>query len=459
MLFGVPDLKKTLTAMAVLVAFCVAFSSCGGSSSNTGHRSGLKFRAFVFNPLFPGGVGPAQFLNIIDATQDLLSLDAISLGGTTPPTPGFMVLFPNKRFTLVLSGKTISLLNNATEAVSGPSGGTGLITLPDVTQSIAVGADNLTGYAAVPNASVGAPAPGAIEVLDFSSLGIVAALPVAGAQYVVASHNGNRVLAFGSAPDTVTAISPSLIGTINDPRTPVTNPPGCSPTPGSVNSCPFDHPVWAIFTSDDSTAYIFNAGPELGGTAASITALDMTGTAPAVLWTLGVPSATYGLLSGNTLYVAGSMPLPTPTSNTCTGSTTATLATKCGQLSVIDLPSKTVASSAIITDGYHSRMEMGANGQLFIGSQTCTTINAQTPGNTSNPPEIRGCLSIFNTANSAVVVPPQQGDVNGIAPITGRIVVYVCQGGGLQIYDTTTDKLQVTQVTIIGQADDVKLVD
>lgn len=444
MLFGVPDLKKILTAMAVLVAFCVAFPSCGGYSSNTAHGSGLKFRAFVSNPLFPGSFAATPVLNIVDTTRDVLSFDRIPLGGNPAPAPGFMLLFPNKRFTLVFSGTTITLVNNATEGVSGPSGGTGLVTLPEVTKSIAVAADNLTGYAAVPNALAGSSAPGAVEVLDFSSLSIIAALPVAGAQFVVASHNGNRVLAFGSANDTVTVISPSLVGTSQDPRTP-------------VRSSSLDHPVWGIFSSDDSTAYIFNAGPQLGGTAASITALDMTATTPAVLWTLAVPAATFGLLSGNTLYVAGQLSPPTPGANTCAGSATPTLATSCGELSVIDLGSRTVTSSAIITDGYHNHMEMGANGQLFIGSRTCTAINAQTPNNTSG--EIRGCLSIVNTANLNVVIPPQNGDVTGIAPITGRIVVYVCQGGGLQIYNTATDKLQVTQVTITGQADDVKLVD
>jgi hypothetical protein len=38
-------------------------------------------------------------------------------------------------------------------------------------------------------------------------------------------------------------------------------------------------------------------------------------------------------------------------------------------------------------------------------------------------------------------------------------VVYVTEGGELRIYDTTTDALQATQINIIGQAIDVKLVD
>ena len=35
----------------------------------------------------------------------------------------------------------------------------------------------------------------------------------------------------------------------------------------------------------------------------------------------------------------------------------------------------TVTSSGIvITDGYHTRLALGANGQLFIGAHTCTEI-------------------------------------------------------------------------------------
>jgi hypothetical protein len=68
-------------------------------------------------------------------------------------------------------------------------------------------------------------------------------------------------------------------------------------------------------------------------------------------------------------------------------------------------------------------------------------------------------LSIVNTSKSTVVVPPLQGDVTGIQPISRRNVVYVVQNGELGIYDTTTDKLQTTQVDIIGQAVDVKQVD
>jgi hypothetical protein len=128
---------------------------------------------------------------------------------------------------------------------------------------------------------------------------------------------------------------------------------------------------------------------------------------------------------------------------------------------VIDTASMTVTGSATITDGYHDRMQISQNGQLYIGSHSCTNINI-------SGGEVRGCLSIFNTNSPGVVIPPNIGDVTGIQQITGRDIVYVVQNSALGIYDTTTNRLQVTpgdvlnntgQVDIVGQLFDVKLVD
>jgi hypothetical protein len=131
-------------------------------------------------------------------------------------------------------------------------------------------------------------------------------------------------------------------------------------------------------------------------------------------------------LNGSTLYVAGTSPAG-------------------GALTVISVSSNTVLNTSpiAISNGYHNRMAISTNGELFIGARTCTT----------------GCLSIFSPTNSSVVVPSVSGDVTGIQSITGRNVVYVCQAGALNIYDTTTNALQKTQVDIVGQAVDVELVD
>jgi len=121
----------------------------------------------------------------------------------------------------------------------------------------------------------------------------------------------------------------------------------------------------------------------------------------------------------------------------------------------------TVTGSAIITDGYHDRMQVSQNGQLYIGSHSCTNINI-------SGGEVRGCLSIFNTNAPGVVIPANVGDVTGMQQIAGRDIVYVIQNGALEIYDTDTNQLQVTpgdtlnnngQVDIVGPLFDVKLVD
>jgi len=119
-------------------------------------------------------------------------------------------------------------------------------------------------------------------------------------------------------------------------------------------------------------------------------------------------------------------------------------------ISNVDCTSATLVNcqTVAITDGYHDHIQMGSNGQLFVGSRSCTSA---------------GCLSIFNTVSSQVTQPSTGGDVTGIEPIPIRNVVYVCQGGLLRVYNTTTDALQniptVGQPNVLGQAIDVKAVD
>jgi len=448
MFLGASRLKQAVFSVLALAAACGIMVSCGSNYNPTTpgtvtNPATIKAHVFVSNPLFPNGNSTAPVLNVVDAQLDLLSPSVVNVGATSP-NPGMMVLFPNKRFTLVYSPtkNTLSVINNTTQSVGAATSGSNTsITLPGFTESIAIAPDNATGFAAVPTAPVtpgtGQP-PGLVKVLNLSNNSISSGVPVPGAQYLAQSHNGNRILVLGSRADTVTMIAPSAIGTSTDPRTDIQSPM-------------FDHPVWAIFSSDDSTAYVLNCGPECGGTTASVAVLDVNSNLVGA--TIPVDSATIGLLSNSTLYVAGTK----PGADTCAASTPPTLATACGEVSVVDLTSMVVTATATISDGYHNHMEMGANGQLFIGARTCTNIKV--PASGSNPGEVRGCLSIFNTAKSSAIVPPAIGEVTGIQPINRRSVVYVAQNGQLTIYDTTTDKLQTTQVDIIGQAVDVKQVD
>jgi hypothetical protein len=350
-------------------------------------------------------------LNIVDALHDVLSTSVVSVLGDSAQ-PGLMAVSSNLRFTLVYSpsGNSVTVIDNTTETVAAAAGTTTTlpaIALPGFTESIAISPFATSAYAAVPTAPVVGQAPGAVEVLNLQNGSITASIPVPGAHFLICSPDGNHVLVFSDNSDTVTVISTILIGTSTDPRSFVTG---------------FDRPVWGIFSSS-ATAYVMDCGPQCGGKAAGVSVLDVG--ASATLTTTPVSAATYGLLNGSSLYVAGTPPPSPPGTNTCTGTTTA--ATTCGQLSVIDIGTMQVTGLPVtITDGYHDRMQISQNGQLYIGSHSCANINV--PGR-----EVRGCLSIFNTNSPGVVIPPSNGDVTGIQQIPGRNIVYLVQNGVLAI--------------------------
>jgi hypothetical protein len=440
MLFGVPRLKRTLIALVVSALTSALLVSCSSYANRTSGPSGLAFRAFVSNPLHVGTGGISPALQIVDASKDILSAAGVSLAGVLPDA-GMMVVSPEKDRTLVVSPSSdrIAVVDNATEAT------TTAIALPGATESLFVWTDGISAFVAIPSAPVPGQAAGVVVWVDISNGAIRATIPVPGAHYLVPSPTGNVILIFSDNSNSVTLLFPALLGTGSQTNAQVP----CSATP--VAACTvsgFDRPVWGVFNGGGTTAYVFNCGLECGGASnASIVALDLatqTGGTPIPLVSGGViGGATTGLLSGNTLYVAG-----TPPGTACG---TGTAAQNCGVLSVVDVGSSSVTATGLIPDGYHNRIQMGANGQLFVGSRTCTNVTSTT--------ETRGCLAIFDSVHSKVIVPPQSGDVTGIEPILRRSVVYVCQGGGLQIYDTTTDQTQLTQVNIVGQAIDVRVVD
>ena len=376
-------------------------------------------------------------LVIVDGYNDTLPrASEISAGSS----PGLMALSPNRATLLAFDSvsNSVEVVNTQKETL------TGSIQLPGPTTSMVALATG-SGYAAVPATPFASgPPPGAVVVMNLSAGSITATLSVPSAQTVVSSPDGTHLLVFSNDSDVVTIVYPPLVNV----SSPVT-----ATVPG------FDRPVYGVFSADGSTAYILNCGPECGsGTAsASVQTLDMT-TLTLVGAPVAVDGATIGWLSGSTLYVAGT----SPTNNLCTGQTTA--AKTCGRLDIIDLGSMTVTGRTVITDGYHDRIDMSVNGQLFIGSQACTNV-----GNVNNVQgEVRGCLSIYNTANAAVVIPPDNGDVTGLQSFTTRDVEYVAEGGNLRVYDTLTDSLLVETtnnitetgtIIITGYIIDVKAID
>jgi hypothetical protein len=433
-----------------LLALCILATSCGSyrSARNQG-RSRLAFRAFVSNPLSVTQLGTGSpALNIVDASKDVLSLFSVSLLATVPDA-GQMALSPNKARTLVFSpsNNQFAVVDNITET---PLSGVSAIGLPGSTESFFISSDNKTAYAAVPGAVVSGQPSGVVEQIDISRGGITATIPIPGAHYLSAAPSGNQILVFSDNSNLVTLLTPSLLANGNSSNL---QGPCTSTTTVACTIAGFDRPVTGIFNTGGTAAYVLNCGPECGGVASSAALLDLSQSPPAVINSVALPAATAGLLNGSTLYVAGT---PASPLDDCAGVTTA--APSCGRLSIIDVAGFTVTNTAplVITDGRHDRMQMGANGKLFIGATKCSNVN-------NSGGEIRGCLTIADTLTGGsapnIVTPPQIGDVTGIEPVPHRSVVYVCEGGGMQIYDTATDKAQTTQVSIVGQAIDVKIVD
>jgi len=416
-----------IASIVLLIGGSASLMSCGkGSSNNQQTSSGLTFRAFISNALSPVGTFHIPVLNIVDASKDQASGFTVSMSGSLT-NPGPMLLSWDHTFTLVSSASEpkIAIVTNSSEGV------TSTITLPDAASSMAVDPDNATAFAAVRNAPIAGQSQGAVVMLSVSPAGVSATIPVPNVRYIVEDPAGTRLLAFSDSSATATVITKANIGTGTDPR-------------GSI--CCFDNPVWAVFTPDGNTAYVLECGPECGGSAAAVAKVDMT--TNTVGTRVVVPAATMAQVKGSVLWVAG-----TPPGTACSSGTAAA---NCGTLTPVDLTSMTAGTSLLITDGYHDRVEVTPDGQLWVGAVNCTDINI--PASGSNPGEVRGCLSIVNPSSSAIVIPPQTGDVTGIAPIPGRNVVYVVQGGNFGIYDTTKDKLQPTEFTIVGQLSDVKVV-
>src|SRR5262249_40744233 len=209
MLFGVPRLIKTLRVFSVFACLGLGLVSCSsynsGSRGNT--RSGLKFRAFVSNPINPvqsGGGIPV--LNIMDASKDALSFFTVSLFGSVPDV-GMMVESPKRDRTVVLSpsNSALAIVNNSLESIERN------MTLPGATDSFFVWTDNTTAFVAVPSAPVtGQTSLGAVERVDISSGAITATIAIPGAHSLVSSPDGSKILVISDSTNEVTVLDPNL---------------------------------------------------------------------------------------------------------------------------------------------------------------------------------------------------------------------------------------------------------
>jgi hypothetical protein len=420
---GVPGLKRVVGVLFA-VACCGLWLACSGYKNNgpTGSTTtGVRFRAFVSNRT--GSSGGNGGIDILDAAKDQFTPRGFIAVG---PEPTAMFLSQDRKFTLVFNPSTnqVAVVDNAKESTVAN------FAVADAADSMVLSADASRVFVAVRNAPVFGQPPGAVQVVSISSGStLIAALPIPGVRWLAQSANGNRIVALSDTMDTIAVIAPSNVGTNTNPVT-------------LISDASLSRPVAAVITSDGTTAYVLSCGPQCGGTATAVTKVDLT--ANAVVGTsisLGSAGGTTALLSGSTLFVAGTPPNPG-----CDPSTQL-----CGTFSVVDLAAGIAAPPVPIADGYHGRIALTSNGRAYVGSTNCTSVTSGT--------DLRGCLSIVNLQSNNVTVAPNDGDVTGIQPLPNRNVVYVIQKGELKIYDATTDKTQDKQLDIVGQAVDVVVPD
>jgi hypothetical protein len=452
-------LKKAVLVSSVLFAACICCLSCGGSSKPKNPPSGLTTRVLASQSVIAGNTFPG--LVLVDAFNDSLPRVA-EIGGGSFNVPGLMAISANRATVLVFDSGTnaVQIVDTTKEASSGSiglSGSTTSMVIPAQSASI--------GFAAVPTASLNGilPSAGAVVVMNLASNSINSTIGVPGVQTVVSNAGGTQVLAFSNDSDSMAVLSPgAAVGPVDQGCNNGSLSTACLLVPG------FSRPAYAIYSSDGSRAYVLNCGLQCGSSPA--VTQSVCGTKPACVTvvdtstfaitnTIPVDGATWAFQSGTTLYVAGTPPGP----DTCAVPPT-TAANTCGRLNIIDLGSLSVVNTQpiYIPDGYHDRMDMSSNGQLFIGSHTCTTV-----GDVNNPVgEVRGCLAIYNTSSGNVVIPPDNGDVTGLQSFTSRYVEYVCEGGNLRVYDSNkdilllnTDFLPAGTVPIVGVVIDVKAID
>lgn len=443
-------MKQKLIVFGLLCGLAT-FVSCGNSNPGTTPVTILPHRALISNLT-------GSRIDIADTSQDRL-VTAIS-----GDLPGRLLLSNDKKYTVSLSpvDNSVSLVINATQAAAA---GTNLL---GASEGLVMSADDTLILGAVPTeAGPVGQAPGAVDVVKgtFTTNGATTSVSLTrqpsiylpGARFVAATPNTNRVFVMADAvPNPANSANPGApAGRVWVIATSLVN--GNTQPYTELVSTAWDHPVSAVLTSDNKTAYILNCGPECGGTQASIVKLDLTPnppSSPVVVGQLPIPSgATVGFLNGNTLYVAGSDPSVVAA---------CTLQPCGGTLTLVDLGTFSIASTVPIGDGNHDRIALGSNNLLFVGAIGCHF----------DPVAGYGCMSLYDTVKkTAKVLPPfiftlpatgpGNDDVTGMTPIANRSEVYAIEAGELIIYDTTTGLAKVlnTPPNIIGQGVDVVAVD
>jgi len=404
-----------LALFLALAALVLPFLACGGSGNSSTTTSKLKNRAFITNT-YSGN------LQIVDTQNDKTALTAQTLSSTGQIIPGQPITIPvgssvtletessDHAVTAVYdpASAILSFITNSSEVSASSvalTSATGLILFSNDTNSV---------YAPEPNLPVAGGRAGGVEVLSRTNSNISATYDIPRARYIALSPNGQYLLVFADNSDSL-----FLLNLTASTVTPVE-------VPG------FARPINAVFSSDSSTAYVLNCGPECGSSGpASVAQFNIA--SQTIMTTVPVGGASVGLLNGQTLYVAGS-PVPPGTTSTYDAVNVSNM-------------TRITANSVAIGDGFHTTMALATNNKLYIGANTCSNT-------------VTGCLSVVDVStNTADAALPPRGAVTSLLSVKNRNVIYAIEGGLLNIYDTRTDTLQPTQLTFTGALNTIVQVD
>jgi hypothetical protein len=423
--------QKYVSAI-LLVILVGLLAGCGSSTSSTstgGPLTGIKKRVLVSNITTFGGT-----VAILDGQKNVVNTKTIAAN-----QPGKMVTASAQTIILDSTTPQITIWANNTETV------TTTVTMQAQPFDVAISPDGQTGYAAIKNVGV-------VEVVNTSTGAIVGNITVPSVARLVEGTNGHKMLAFADDPQGLGAPNTDsffVIDTATNTTANIAMPAG-------------SQPFTAVFDpsdANDTTAFILNCGTECGGTTPpSVVKVNFaTVTSPAFTPSVsGIPvsGATVGLLSGSSLFVAG-----TPSSPPA-GCTLAA----CGTLQVIDTGSLTAGAPINITNGTHTVMAITSNKHVYVGASGCTV------GPVSAQNTVQGCLSVFDTGSGPSSTNPmvpselsfRQGfDVTGLQPISGENTIFVVQGGELDIFDITTSlpSTSIQQIDFGGRVMDALQID
>ena len=427
-------------------------------------------------------------LQIVDARYDIRNsengqIPAFFVNGFKGSLPSYIANYPEQQSGYVYGygDGSFTPVDYSTEAVAGQN----ITGLPGLSSSIFITQDGKYAFAANQNTqflTVVDRLAGQVVQLNLPNAYKVAVNP-AGSVALVFVQNSNyayRVIHL-QQPNGTVGVPPTYPTEANWPKN--VSPVDCQPVNLPIycvvpvldqndNPIAFDRPYNTIFSSDGTTGWLLNCGPECGGVQSSVSFLNVgpldiynfpgstypspppATPPPTERQRVPVPGgATMALYGNNTLYISGQQIQSDGLLE--------------GFLSVMNLTSNTVTATYPISDGTHTKMLFGDDNTLWIGSQLCQS-GYRTANNLGN-----GCLTFFNLANNSVLVEPWYGDLTGLCAILEWHKMYTAYGGQLHIYATTNvgvttyqsnpysagSELTNAYVTIHGTAFDVAYMD